>query len=208
MRDVTVLDDAVAGAHLAALRDRTTPADRFRDHARQLGRLLTQRAVLDLPTTVRTVRTPLAETGVTVPSCPAVAVPVLRAGLGLLPGLHDVLPEAPVGMVGLERDPATLRAHSYFHKVPPLAGSWVLVLEPMLATGGSAADAIAALDLEGALGVSLLSVVGTPPALDRLADAHPGLRVLIGAVDPQLDDDGYIVPGLGDFGDRVFGTPH
>lgn len=208
MATVTVLDDAVAGAQLAALRDADTPPDRFRDHARRLGALLASRAAADLPDASRTVRTPLTTTEVTVPGCPVVAIPVLRAGLGLLGGVHDVLPEAQVGMIGLERDADTLQARSYYRNVPPLTGTWVFVLEPMLATGGSAADAVRALDLDGAVGVTLLSVVGTPQALDLVADAYADLRIVIGAIDARLDDDGYIVPGLGDFGDRLFGTPH
>lgn len=207
MATVTVLDDAAAGAQMAALRDVSTPPDRFRDHARRIGGMLALRAVAELPTAARTVSTPLTRTQVTVPGCPVVAVPVLRAGLGLLAGVHDVLPDALVGMIGMERDDATLRARSYYRNVPPLADTWVLILEPMLATGGSAADAIRALDLDHVLGVSVLSVVGTPDALDRLAAAYDQLHVVIGAVDPGLDDRGYIVPGLGDFGDRLFGTP-
>lgn len=205
---VTVLDDAAAGAQLAALRDVTTPPDRFRDHARRLGTLLTIRAVADLPTTTVPVTTPLTTTEATVPACRVVAVPVLRAGLGLLGGVHDVLPDADVGMVGLERDAATLQARSYYRNVPPLEGAWVLLLEPMLATGGSAADALGALDLRAVAGVSVLSVVGTPEAVERVTGAHDDVRLIIGAIDPGLDDDGYIVPGLGDFGDRLFGTPH
>lgn len=208
MATVTVLDDAVAGAQMAALRDVRTPPDQFRDHARRLGALLTSRAAAALPTTQREVATPLTTTSVTVPGCPVVAVPVLRAGLGLLTGVHDVLPDAQVGMIGMERDAATLQARSYYRNVPPLAGSWVLVLEPMLATGGSAADAIRALDLEGVVGITVLAVVGTPDAIERVADAADDLHVVIAAVDPGLDGDGYIVPGLGDFGDRLFGTPH
>ena len=206
---LTVLsDDPLAGAALAALRDERTPPPDFRAQAARLGALLAVRATAGLPVAPGTVRTPLADAPTTGPGAPVVAVPVLRAGLGLLPGVHDVLPDAQVGMVGLERDPDTLAARRYYFKVPPLDGAWVLVLEPMLATGGSAADAVAALDAAGAAQVVVLSVVATEQGVRRVLDGDARTRVVAAAVDPGLDERGYIVPGLGDFGDRLFGTPH
>ena len=204
---LTVLDgDPVVGTALAALRDeRTAPAD-FRAHAHRLGALLAVRAVADLPAMAGSVRTPLADAATSLPGARIVAVPVLRAGLGLLPGVHQVLPDAQVGMIGLERDHDTLAARRYYFKVPPLDGAWVLVLEPMLATGGSASDAVAALDAAGAARVMVLSVVATEQGVRRVLDGDPRVRVVAAAVDPGLDERGYIVPGLGDFGDRLFGT--
>ncbi|MEX1162374.1 MAG: uracil phosphoribosyltransferase [Nitriliruptor sp.] len=208
MNDVTILDDPVAGVQLAALRDERTTPEHFRHHARRLGSMLALRAVEDLPSEDSTVRTPLGDAPATGPGRTIVAVPVLRAGLGLLGGVHDVLPSALVGMIGLERDAETFQARRYYFKVPPLEGAWVLVLEPMLATGGSASDAVKALDAEGAEQVIVLSVVGTEQGVQRVLNENPGVKVVIGAIDPELDDDRYIVPGLGDFGDRLFGTPH
>lgn len=206
---LTVLtDDPLAGAALAALRDERTPPPDFRAHAARLGALLAVRATTGLPVASGTVRTPLADAPTTAPGTPVVAVPVLRAGLGLLPGVHEVLPDAQVGMVGLERDADTLAARRYYFKVPPLKGAWVLVLEPMLATGGSAADAVAALDAAGAAQVVVLSVVATEQGVRRVLDGDGRTRVVTAAIDPGLDERGYIVPGLGDFGDRLFGTPH
>ena len=200
--------DPLVGTALAALRDaRTTPAD-FRSHAQRLGALLAARATAGIPTEEGTVRTPLADAPTLTPAVPVVAVPVLRAGLGLLAGVHDALPGAQVGMIGLERDPATLEARRYYFKVPPLAGAWVLVLEPMLATGGSASDAVRALDTAGAAQVIVLSVVATEQGVARVLGDDPRTRIVTAAVDPGLDERGYIVPGLGDFGDRLFGTPH
>jgi uracil phosphoribosyltransferase len=200
--------DPMVGTALGALRDeRTTPSD-FRSHARRLGALLAARATVGIPTRDGTVRTPLADAPTLTAAVPIVAVPVLRAGLGLLPGVHDALPDAQVGMIGLERDPDTLEARRYYFKVPPLAGAWVLVLEPMLATGGSASDAVRALDLEGAAQVIVLCVVATEQGVRRVLDDDPRTRIVAAAVDPALDERGYIVPGLGDFGDRLFGTPH
>jgi len=206
---LTVLDaDPIAGAALAALRDERTTPPEFRGHAQRLGALLARVAVRDLPAASGSVRTPLADAPTLSPAVPVVAVPVLRAGLGLLPGVHDTLPDASVGMIGLERDALTLAARRYYFKVPPLAGAWVLVLEPMLATGGSASDAVRALDVEGALRVTVLSVVASPQGVARVLDENPSAHVVAAAVDPGLDERGYIVPGLGDFGDRLFGTPH
>lgn len=208
MSQLTIVDDALAGQRLAALRDAATPPERFRGHARALGILLAREALRDLPVDESEVVGPLGPAPARLPAAPVVAVPVLRAGLGLLPGVHDLVPDATVGMVGLERDPESLTARRYYDKVPPLDGAWVLLLEPMLATGGSAADALDVLDLDRAARVTVLAVVATRQAVDRLADRHPDAAVVTGAVDARLDDNGYIVPGLGDFGDRVLGTPH
>jgi uracil phosphoribosyltransferase len=201
-------EDGIVGVALEALRDERTRPDHFRMHARQLGAVLAMHAARDLPTRRGTVRTPLAEAPTVVPDVTVVAVPVLRAGLGLLPGVHDTLPEALVGMIGLERDADTLQARRYYYNVPPLDGAWVLVLEPMLATGGSAADAVRALADGGAARITVLSVVATQQGVDRVLSDDPQVRVVVGAIDPGLDERGYIVPGLGDFGDRLFGTPH
>jgi uracil phosphoribosyltransferase len=201
-------DDPLVGPALAALRDeRTSPAD-FRLHAQRIGALLAARAITAIPTRVGLVRTPLAEARTVTRDVPVVAVPVLRAGLGLLPGVHETLPDAQVGMIGLERDAESLEARRYYFKVPPLDGAWVLVLEPMLATGGSARDAVRALDLAGAARIVVLSVVATEQGVRCVLDDDARTRIVTAAVDPALDERGYIVPGLGDFGDRLFGTPH
>lgn len=209
MSDVTVLDDdPIAGVQLASLRDHTTSPEHFRHHAQRLGSILALRAITGIPSETGTVTSPLGPAPSIGPGRTIVAVPVLRAGLGLLPGVHDVVPTALVGMIGLERDAETLQARRYYFKVPPLDGTWVLVLEPMLATGGSASDAVAALDAEGAEQVTVLSVVATEQGVDRITSENPGVRIVTAAIDDGLDENGYIVPGLGDFGDRLFGTPH
>lgn len=205
--DVQVLAHPAACSVLASLRDVGTSPDQFRHLARRLGSMLALEATRDMPAADSEVRTPLGPATARRPALPVVAVPVLRAGLGLLAGLHDVLPDAYVGMVGLERDEQTLEAHRYYFKIPPLDGAWVLVLEPMLATGGSASSAVAALDARGAAQVTVLSVVSTRDGIQRIVGDNPGTRVVTAAIDPELDDNGFIVPGLGDFGDRLFGTP-
>lgn len=209
MSRVTVLDDdPIVGVQLANLRDAATSPEHFRHHARRLGAMLAMRAVSGLPAATGHVDTPLGDAPSIGPGRTIVAVPVLRAGLGLLGGVHDVLPTALVGMIGLERDAQTLQARRYYFKVPPLDGAWVLVLEPMLATGGSASDAVRALDAEGAEQVIVLAVVATQTGIDRILADDPNVRIVTAAIDPGLDDNAYIVPGLGDFGDRLFGTPH
>lgn len=204
--DLHVLRGPVAGRHLAALRDTATTAPDFRRHARALGTLLAARALADLPGTTTSVTTPLGPASSERAAHPVVVVPVLRAGLGLLPGVLELLPDATVGMIGLERDPVTLEAREYYATLPPLEGAWVLVLEPMLATGGSAAAAVARVSRAGT--VAVLGVVATRTGVDRILAERDDTRIVTAALDPELNDDGYIVPGLGDFGDRLYGTPH
>jgi uracil phosphoribosyltransferase len=159
-----------------------------------------------VPTAPRTVTTPLAEAEGTSFAAPMVAVPILRAGLGMLEAVTDLFPEVPVGYIGLERDHATFQPSTYYSKLPPLEGSYVLLLDPMLATGGSAAAACTSLFAARPARVTLLSVVAAPEGLERLAGEHPALEVVTASVDERLNDEAYIVPGLGDFGDRLFGT--
>lgn len=203
MPSVHVLDNAISGALLTRLRDRDTGTAAFRAAARELGSQLATRAADLLDHHVGTVQTPLGPAASVEVSHPVV-VPVLRAGLGLLPGVLDVFSESVVGMIGMARNEETLVAEQYYRNVPNLAGQDVLVLEPMLATGGSAADALNL--LPGARSRLLLSVVATQAAIDRIVAAHPDVTVLTGAIDPSLNELGWIVPGLGDFGDRLWGT--
>lgn len=208
MANLTVVDDPATCVHLNWVRDvATIPADFIR-HSRQLGAHLALAAVADLPTREVEVTTPLGPAPGREPALPIVVVPVLRAGLGLLPGIQDVLPTSTVGMIGLERDPDTLQPREYYKKLPPVTGAWVLVLEPMLATGGSAAAAAIAMEELDPARVTVVSVVATQTAVDAIAAAMPEAHVVTAALDPELDDNGYIVPGLGDYGDRLFGTPH
>jgi uracil phosphoribosyltransferase len=204
----TLSEDPLVAAALSALRDARTPPAEFRRYAQRLGALLAARAMADVPTVDGTVRTPLDDAPTRTPAVPIVAVPVLRAGLGLLQGVLDALPDTQVGMIGLERDATSLEARRYYYKVPPLDGAWVLVLEPMLATGGSASDAVRALGTDGAARIIVLSVVATEQGVQRVLADDPRAHIITAAIDPALDQRGYIVPGLGDFGDRLFGTPH
>lgn len=203
---VTVVDHPLATHLLTTLRDRTTPPAVFREVARRLAVTLVLEAIRDLPTRPRLVRTPLADAeGVTIEDL--VVVPVLRAGLGMLEAVTDLLPEVSVGYLGLERDEETLLARSYYRKFPPIDGRHVLVMDPMLATGGSGAAACTAVrDAGTPASLRFVCVVAAPEGIARLHADHPDVPVHTAAIDERLDHRGYIVPGLGDFGDRLFGT--
>jgi uracil phosphoribosyltransferase len=201
-----VVDHPLAGHLLAGLRDASTPPERFRFLARRLATVLVLEATRDLGTRTTSVTTPLADADAQLLASNTVAVPILRAGLGLLEPVTDLLPDVQVGYAGLERDETTLQPTSYYLKVPPLTGRRVLLLDPMLATGGSAAFAARLLKERGASDVVLVCVVAAPEGIRRLGEEHPDVRVVTAAVDERLNEVGYIVPGLGDFGDRLFGT--
>ena len=203
---LTVVAHPLAGHLLAGLRDRRTEPERFRVLAQRLSTVLVLEATRDLATRDDTVTTPLTTTHVRMLDADIVAIPILRAGLGLLTAVTELLPDVQVGYAGLERDETTLQPSSYYLKVPHLAGRTVLLLDPMLATGGSASFATTVLKQEGATDVRLVTVVAAPEGVARLAADHPDVRVITAALDEGLNDVGYIVPGLGDFGDRLFGT--
>jgi uracil phosphoribosyltransferase len=203
---LTVVDHPLAGTMLTALRDAATPPPLFRLLAKRLSLVLALEATRTVPTSHRRVTTPLAEADGRAFAAPLVAVPILRAGLGMLEAVTELFPEVAVGYIGLERDHATFQPSTYYSKLPPLTGSWVLLLDPMLATGGSAAAACTSLFERDPARVTLLSVVAAPEGIQRLNAEHPRLDVVTAAVDERLNDAAYIVPGLGDFGDRLFGT--
>ena len=203
---LTVVNHPLAGSMLTALRDEATPPPLFRLLTKRLSLVLAVEATRGIPTAARTVTTPLAEAQGIAFAAPLVAVPILRAGLGMLEAVTELFPEVAVGYLGLERDHATFQPSTYYSKLPDIEGSYVLLLDPMLATGGSAAAACASLFAAGPARVTLLSVVAAPEGLRRLEAEHPSLDVVTAAVDERLNDQAYIVPGLGDFGDRLFGT--
>lgn len=203
---VEVLDHPLAQSLLTSLRDRTTPPPLFRLLAKRLALLLCMEATRSVPTAPAEVQTPLALTMGARLAKPLVAVPVLRAGLGMLEAVTELFPEVTVGYVGLERDHATFEPSLYYSKLPPLDDRVILLLDPMLATGHSAAAACTALRNAGAEDVTLLSVVAAPEGIAHLQKLHPDVQVLTASIDQGLDEHAYIVPGLGDFGDRLFGT--
>lgn len=204
--NLTVVDHPLAGHLLADLRDVRTEPERFRHLARRLATVLVLEATRELSVVETTVDTPLTAAPARILSPNVVAVPILRAGLGLLDAVTDLLPDVSVGYAGLERDEGTLRPSSYYLKVPDLVGRPVLLLDPMLATGGSASFACTLLKERGATDIRLVCVVAAPEGVARLDREHPDVRVFTASLDEGLNEIGYIVPGLGDFGDRLFGT--
>jgi uracil phosphoribosyltransferase len=207
MRDVsvTVVDHPLAGHLLTQLRDQNTAPPVFRTLAKRLALALALEAIRDLPTVEVEVQGPLEPAKGRVLG-DLVAVPILRAGLGMLEAVTELFPEVAVGYIGLERDEASLQPQSYYRKLPPVAGRHVLVLDPMLATGGSGSAATAAVREGGPASIRFVCVVSAPEGLARMGADHPDVPIFTAAVDRQLNEHGYILPGLGDFGDRLFGT--
>ena len=201
-----VLDHPLAGHLMAGLRDRETPPEAFRALAKRLTTLLVLQATASLPTQAKRIATPLRETEARVLSAPLAAVPILRAGLGMLEPVVELFPDVAVGYVGLERHEETAVARSYYSKLPPLEGRTALVLDPMLATGGSAAQAVGLVRGAGAETTVMVCVVAAPEGVAHFEAAHPGVLIVSAALDAGLDERRYIVPGLGDFGDRLYGT--
>ncbi len=203
---VTVVDHPLAEHLLTSLRDRTTPPPVFRTLAKRLALALALEAIRDLPTTQVTVETPLERTTGRMLG-DLVAVPILRAGLGMLEAVTELFPEVAVGYIGLERDEASLQPQSYYRKLPPVDDRHVLVLDPMLATGGSGSAACDAVKEAGSPAtLRFVCVVAAPEGIGRLQTDHPDVPIFTAALDRELNEHGYILPGLGDFGDRLFGT--
>jgi uracil phosphoribosyltransferase len=191
---------------LSILRDRATPREDFRRLTRKLSSLLVFEASRDLPVRPVDIETPLERTTGSRLNADVVLVPVLRAGMGMLDAMLELFPGASVGYVGLERDEETAVARRYYLKLPDLPDRHVFLLDPMLATGGSALAAIEALKEQGARRIRLLCVVAAPEGVALLEKHCPDVSIYAAAVDRELDERKYILPGLGDFGDRLFGT--
>ena len=195
------------GAHvLTHLRDKTTKPALFRTLSYQIGLLLALEATRDLATVEKKIETPLEPFAGRVLAKPLAIVPILRAGLGMVQPFLDIFPDTSVGYVGLERDHTTAIARSYYCKLPPLDGKRVLVVDPMLATGGSAVQAVGVVKAAGAKEIVFVCIVSSPEGVAALQAAHPEVPIHTGAIDRELNAKKYILPGLGDFGDRLSGT--
>lgn len=201
-----VIDHPLASHALTHLRDKTTAPATFRTLCYQIGLLLALEATRDLPTKAKAIETPLENMESPVLGQSLVIVPILRAGLGMLQPYTDLFPSVSVGYVGMERDHETAEAHSYYCKLPPLAGRRVLCVDPMLATGGSAVQALTELRKNGAGDLRLVTIVSAPEGVAAVETAHPDVPIITGSIDRELNDQSYILPGLGDFGDRLYGT--
>jgi uracil phosphoribosyltransferase len=204
---VTIVDHPLAQDLLARLRKRDTGPAEFRVLTRRLGRLLVIEATRDLLTERVSIETPLEETKAVRIAEPLVAIPVLRAGLGLLDAVTDLYPDTVVGYLGMERDEETLEPRDYYAKLPPMEGRRALILDPMLATGGSGSAAISHVKTHATpVSISFVCVVAAPEGVARIEAEHPEVPIVAGALDRELNDVGFIMPGLGDFGDRLHGT--
>ena len=206
--NVTVIDHPLVAHKLSLARDKTTPSVQFRQLLREISLLVGYEVLRDLPTELHAIETPVSSMSAPfLKGKKLVFVPVLRAGMGFLDGLLELVPSARVGHIGLYRDPETLTAIEYYFKMPDdLAERLVIVCDPMLATGNSAIAAVARLKETGAREIKLLCLLAAPEGIKAFHEAHPDVAVFTAAIDSHLDEHGYIVPGLGDAGDRLFGT--
>jgi uracil phosphoribosyltransferase len=203
---LTVLQHPLGAHFLTHLRDETTKPATFRTLSHHLGMLLAVEATRDLPVRAHTIRTPLESHEGSVLARGLVVVPILRAGLGMVEPFTQLFPDVSVGYVGLERDHETAQARRYYCKLPPLPGRRVFVVDPMLATGGSAIKALTLLREAGAEDPGLVCIVSSPEGVAAVEAAHPSTRIVTAALDRELNARKYILPGLGDFGDRLYGT--
>ena len=208
MSKVCVFDHPLIQHKLSILRDEKTSVKEFRELISEIAMLMCYEATRDLPVEEVDVKTPVA-----VARCRRIAgkklavVPILRAGLGMVDGMVSMMPNVKVGHIGLFRDPQTLEPVKYYFKMPPdIQERDVIVVDPMLATGGSASAAITFLKQDGVKHIKLMSSIGAPEGVKRMKKDHPDVDIFVAALDDHLNDHGYIVPGLGDAGDRIFGT--
>ncbi len=209
MKDnVFVFDHPLVKHKIAILRDKNTGMKQFRELIEEITTIMTYESMRDVELTPVEVETPLEKTVEYKVREESIAiVPILRAGLGMVNGVHKVFPTACVGHIGMYRDERTLEPREYYCKLPEgIEGKTVLLVDPMLATGGSATDAISALKRRGCKNIKLMSIIGAPEGVDRVASTHPDVKIYVSTLDRQLNENGYILPGLGDAGDRLFGT--
>jgi len=202
-----IVDHPLVHDALAQLRDKQTPADSFRRVATRISVLLAAEALRQVPTATSTVVTPLGPAEARRVASDVVVVPVLRAGLGMLDAVLELVPSARVGYIGLQRDERTAVASQYYSKLPHgLKDSYVLMIDPMLATGGSASAALELLRQAGAVRIRIVCIVAAPEGVEVVEREHPDVEIYTPVVDSHLNAQKYIVPGLGDFGDRLYGT--
>ncbi len=208
MKNVFIFDHPLIKHKIAILRDKNTEMKKFRELIEEITTIMTYESMRDVELVPVEVETPLEKTvqykvreeGIAI-------VPVLRAGLGMVNGVHKVFPTASVGHIGMYRDEKTLEPREYYCKLPDgIEKKTVILIDPMLATGGSACDALDALKKRGCKKIKFMAIIGAPEGVERVAAAHPDVKIFVAALDRQLNENGYILPGLGDAGDRLFGT--
>ncbi|MUV37393.1 Uracil phosphoribosyltransferase [Lentibacillus sp. JNUCC-1] len=208
MGHVHVLDHPLIQHKLTYIRDKNTGTKEFRELVDEVAMLMAFEITRNLPIQEKTIETPVMETQAKVLAGKKIGlVPILRAGLGMVDGVRKLIPAARVGHVGLYRDPETLQPHEYYFKMPSdIQDRELIVIDPMLATGGSANDAIHSLKKRGAQHIRLMCLIAAPEGVEVIKKEHPDVDIYLGALDEKLDEKGYIIPGLGDAGDRLFGT--
>ena len=207
--NVTIFSHPLINHKIAILRDEKTSMKEFRELIEEITTLMTFECLKEgVPTVEKQVQTPLEVcTQQVVKDNAIVIVPILRAGLGMVNGIHVLFPSARVGHIGLYRDEETLQPCEYYCKLPEgIEDKLVLVVDPMLATGGSACDAITKLKEKGCKNIKFMAVIGAPEGVSKVAEAHPDIEIFVSTLDRCLNENGYILPGLGDAGDRLFGT--
>ncbi len=208
MENVTVIDHPLVQHKISRLRDKNTGTNEFRTLIEEIATLMGYEALRDLPLEDIEVETPIERCMTPVISGKKLAVvPILRAGLGMVNGILSLVPTAKVGHIGLYRDEETHEPHEYFCKLPsPIDQRTIVVTDPMLATGGSAVAAVDFIKEHGGKHIKFMCVIAAPEGVKRLHEAHPDIQIYIGHIDRELNDHAYICPGLGDAGDRIFGT--
>ncbi len=208
MGKVTEIKHPLILHKLSMIRDKNTGSKKFRELVEEVSMLMAYEATRDLQTKEVEIETPICKTKTSVLSGKKVAiVPILRAGLGMVNGIINLIPAAKIGHIGLYRDEETLKPVEYFCKLPQdIAQRDVIVVDPMLATGGSASDAITLLKRRGASKIRLMCLIASPEGVNTIKEIHPDIDIYIASIDEKLNEHGYIVPGLGDAGDRLFGT--
>ena len=207
-KNVFILDHPLIKHKLAIIRNKETNTKQFREIIKEIAMLMAYESFKEVPTQEIIVETPLETVKQTVVKENSIAiVPILRAGLGMVDGILSLFPSAKVGHIGLYRDEETLEPQEYYCKLPvDIEEKVVMVVDPMLATGGSAADAIKMLKKRGCKKIKLLSIIAAPEGVEKVVSAHPDVEIFIATLDRCLNEHGYILPGLGDAGDRIFGT--
>ena len=208
MSKVCVFDHPLIQHKLSILREKSTSVKEFRELISEIAMLMCYEATRDLPLEEVEIETPVAKAKVKRISGKKLAiVPILRAGLGMVDGMVSMMPNAKVGHIGLFRDPETLEPVKYYYKMPPdIEERDVIVVDPMLATGGFASAASQFLKDDGVKHIMLMCIIGAPEGVQRMQEDHPDVDIFVAALDERLNEHGYIVPGLGDAGDRIFGT--
>lgn len=208
MSKVCVFDHPLIQHKLSILREKSTSVKEFRELISEIAMLMCYEATRDLPLEEVEIETPVAKAKVKRISGKKLAiVPILRAGLGMVDGMVSMMPNVKVGHIGLFRDPETLEPVKYYYKMPPdIEERDIIVVDPMLATGGSASAAIQFLKDDGVKHIKLMCIIGAPEGVKRMQEDHPDVDIFVAALDERLNEHGYIVPGLGDAGDRIFGT--